>query len=344
MDHQWNGQGQSDGKGCGRLQTGAEQNVPRILPQIVGGYGESNSSPQHARLRSLRHYSGRKRQDADLHMMHGWAALVEREEEKREEEVKRERKERSEKEMKKEKKVKVHPQRDLYFLFGMEGSFTNFHIDLSGSSVWNYLVSGRKFFYFAPPTQKNLDILKNYGNDDLRKERWLGDELEGIHRVEFQAGETLVMPGGMLHAVFTPEDSVMIGGNFLCDQAIDQQYIAHATEVELQNDTEYLFPNFEKINYGRAELMGQDLNEKETRAPLFTLDTAIKMAENLRRIRSVEKIDYEEKEKPIGFGKMKDVIVRDLDSILYEHTLLRAGETREVHANWESVDEIDNKI
>ncbi|GMT14200.1 hypothetical protein PFISCL1PPCAC_5497, partial [Pristionchus fissidentatus] len=280
-----------------------------------------------------------------LHMLYGWAALVEREEKKRMIEANRERKERGEKVIKKEKKVN---QRDLYFLFGMEGSFTNFHIDLGGSSVWNYLLSGRKFFFFAPPTQKNLDILKDYSNDKLRKERWLGDQLEGISRVEFKAGECLVMPGGMLHAVFTPEDSVMMGGNFLCDQAIDQQFTAHSTEVELQNDTEYLFPNFEKLSYGRAEMMGQDLNGKETRAPLFTLQSAIKMAENLRRIRSVEKkkkeeedgvheIDDEENEKPICFDKMKDVIVSDLTNVIYDHTLLLTGQTR-------AVDGIDNKI
>lgn len=34
-------------------------------------------------------------------------------------------------------------------------------------------------------------------------------------RIAVEAGETLLIPGGWPHAVVTPEDSVVVGGNFL---------------------------------------------------------------------------------------------------------------------------------
>jgi hypothetical protein len=36
-----------------------------------------------------------------------------------------------------------------------------------------------------------------------------------VARVELGAGETLFLPSGWLHAVFTPVDSIVFGGNFL---------------------------------------------------------------------------------------------------------------------------------
>ena len=36
------------------------------------------------------------------------------------------------------------------------GSYSNFHIDFGGSSVWYNVVRGEKIFLLVPPTEENL--------------------------------------------------------------------------------------------------------------------------------------------------------------------------------------------
>ncbi len=39
---------------------------------------------------------------------------------------------------------------------GCEGSYTDFHIDFGGTSVWYHVVKGEKQFFLIPPTPENL--------------------------------------------------------------------------------------------------------------------------------------------------------------------------------------------
>ena len=41
------------------------------------------------------------------------------------------------------------------------------------------------------------------------------DAMEGGVRASLQEGETLLIPSGWAHAVLTPQDSLVVGGNFL---------------------------------------------------------------------------------------------------------------------------------
>ena len=50
-----------------------------------------------------------------------------------------------------------YPAVQKYCLAGMGGSYTDFHIDFGGTSVWYHVVSGAKRFYFVPPTTTNLN-------------------------------------------------------------------------------------------------------------------------------------------------------------------------------------------
>ena len=49
----------------------------------------------------------------------------------------------------------------------------------------------------------------------LQASSFFADAAAGGVRVSVSAGETLLIPGGWPHAVVTPEDSVVVGGNFL---------------------------------------------------------------------------------------------------------------------------------
>ena len=49
----------------------------------------------------------------------------------------------------------------------------------------------------------------------LQASSFFADVASGGVRITVSAGETLLIPGGWPHAVVTPEDSVVVGGNFL---------------------------------------------------------------------------------------------------------------------------------
>jgi F-box/leucine-rich repeat protein 10/11 len=67
--------------------------------------------------------------------------------------------------------------------------FVNF-TDFGASAVYFHVVSGRKIFFFVPPTQKNL---KNYAKDGFT----LDSNVEGgCSQVTVNAGETILVPSG----------------------------------------------------------------------------------------------------------------------------------------------------
>ena len=51
-----------------------------------------------------------------------------------------------------------YPAVQYYCLMSVEGSFTDFHIDFGGTSVWYHVLHGAKRFYFIAPTEANLSI------------------------------------------------------------------------------------------------------------------------------------------------------------------------------------------
>lgn len=46
---------------------------------------------------------------------------------------------------------------------------------------------------------------------------------DGLRRIEVKQGETLMIPSGWIHSVYTPVDSIVFGGNFLHDLNITMQ-------------------------------------------------------------------------------------------------------------------------
>ena len=56
----------------------------------------------------------------------------------------------------------------LYALMSPAGSFTDFHIDFGGSSVWYHVVYGRKVFLLVPPTPANLSMYEQWASSELQ--------------------------------------------------------------------------------------------------------------------------------------------------------------------------------
>eukprot|EP00887_Chlorella_sp_A99_P001123 scaffold14.g1123.t1 len=103
------------------------------------------------------------------------------------------------------------PETLLYALFGPQGAYTDFHVDMGGSSVWYHVVSGTKVFLAAPPTPANLAEFETWCSGKQQRTSPLAGRLDGCLRVWLGPGDTLLLPGGWPHAVSTPRDSLVYG-------------------------------------------------------------------------------------------------------------------------------------
>ncbi|UMM42544.1 hypothetical protein L5515_018338 [Caenorhabditis briggsae] len=147
------------------------------------------------------------------------------------------------------KMMKEMPRYTKFVLVSMEKSFTDTHVDMSASSVFYHVDDGRKIFYVAPPTEANL---KMYKEVELgKKDVWLLEEFwDQWQRIEIKKGQTAMLPSGWLHFVWTPEDSIVFGGNFLREEDLERHIEFTELEIQCQDhgtaglDSEFLFRKF----------------------------------------------------------------------------------------------------
>lgn len=97
----------------------------------------------------------------------------------------------------------------------VKGCFTDFHIDFGGTSVWYHVFRGGKIFWLIPPTLQNLELYEEWVLSGKQSDIFLGDRVELCQRIELKQGYTFFIPSGWIHAVYTPVDSLVFGGNIL---------------------------------------------------------------------------------------------------------------------------------
>ncbi|XP_059190229.1 lysine (K)-specific demethylase 2Aa isoform X2 [Centropristis striata] len=108
-----------------------------------------------------------------------------------------------------------YPKVQKYCLMSVEGCYTDFHIDFGGTSVWYHILRGSKVFWLIPPTPPNLELYENWVLSGKQGDIFLGDRASDCQRIELKQGCTFIIPSGWIHAVYTPVDSMVFGGNFL---------------------------------------------------------------------------------------------------------------------------------
>jgi hypothetical protein len=149
-----------------------------------------------------------------------------------------------------------------YCLAGMAGSYTDFHIDFGGTSVWYSILWGKKRFYLIPPTTKNLLAYENWTCSNDQANIFLGDQLDGeCFYLDLLPNETLIIPSGWIHSVYTPEDSLVFGGNFLHPYSIIRQLQSFKIESRTHVNDLYQFPYFREINFCYLLLFYKKLTE-----------------------------------------------------------------------------------
>ncbi|KAJ3974162.1 jumonji protein [Lentinula raphanica] len=153
----------------------------------------------------------------------------------------------------------AYPKVQLYCLMGVQGAWTDWHIDFAGSSVYYHIMHGSKVFYFIKPTPANLAAYERWSGTEIQYNTWLGDLVDEVVKVTLTAGNTMIIPTGWIHAVYTPEDTLVFGGNFLHSYNIQTQLKVRDIEIRTQVPKKFRFPMFTKLCWYVGDKYMKDL-------------------------------------------------------------------------------------
>ncbi|KAK2750660.1 JmjC domain-containing histone demethylation protein 1 [Myotisia sp. PD_48] len=145
-----------------------------------------------------------------------------------------------------------YPKVQFYCLMSVANCYTDFHIDFGGSSVYYHILKGKKTFFFIPPSDKNLKKYEEWCNSASQDSIFLGNETKECYRVDLSEGDTMLIPSGWIHAVWTPEDSLVIGGNFLTRMNYGMQLKITKIEKDTKVPRKFRYPHFQKIMWYAA--------------------------------------------------------------------------------------------
>ena len=144
------------------------------------------------------------------------------------------------------------PHVQFYCLMSVADCFTDFHIDFGGSSVFYHILKGKKTFFFIPPKEKHLKKYEEWCKSPAQNWTFLGDQTKECYRVDLSEGDTMLIPAGWIHAVWTPEDSLVIGGNFLTRLNYSMQLRIAQVEKTTGVARKFRYPHFQKIQWYTA--------------------------------------------------------------------------------------------
>ncbi|KDQ12344.1 hypothetical protein BOTBODRAFT_34637 [Botryobasidium botryosum FD-172 SS1] len=156
-----------------------------------------------------------------------------------------------------------YPQVQLYCLMSVAQCWTDWHVDFAGSSVYYHILRGSKIFYFIRPTPANLNAYEKWSGSELQSTTWLGDFADEVFKVELSAGNTMIIPTGWIHAVHTPVDTLVFGGNFLHSYNIGTQLRVRDIEIATRVPKKFRFPYFQRLCWYVCERYTRDLKAKE---------------------------------------------------------------------------------
>jgi hypothetical protein len=151
-----------------------------------------------------------------------------------------------------------YPRVQYYCLTSTAGCFTDFHVDFGGTSVWYHVLSGKKVFLLIPPTEDNLALYEMWLCRKDQNHIFFPDMVDETNpqrkvtpciRITLEQGMTFVIPTGWIHAVYTPVDSLVFGGNFLHGLDIEGQLKVHCLETRTKVAAKFRFPHFVRLMF-----------------------------------------------------------------------------------------------
>lgn len=168
----------------------------------------------------------------------------------------------------------MYPKVQKYCLMSVKNCYTDFHVDFGGTSVWYHILKGSKVFWLIPPTDKNLQLYEKWVLSGKQSDVFFGDTVEKCARVYLTAGNTFFIPTGWIHAVYTPTDSLVFGGNFLHSFGIVKQLKIAQVEDTTKVPQKFRYPFFTEMLWyvlakyvytllGQSHLEGEENREQE---------------------------------------------------------------------------------
>lgn len=139
------------------------------------------------------------------------------------------------------------PKVQFYCLMSVADCYTDFHIDFGGSSVYYHIVKGKKTFFFIPPTKQNLKKYEEWCLSPAQNWTFLPHQVKECYRIDLSQGDTMLIPSGWIHAVWTPENSLVIGGNFLTRLNYGMQIRVAEVEKATKVARKFRYPHFQKV-------------------------------------------------------------------------------------------------
>ncbi|KAJ1979864.1 JmjC domain-containing histone demethylation protein 1 [Dimargaris xerosporica] len=84
-----------------------------------------------------------------------------------------------------------YPKVQHYCLMSVRDSYTDFHVDFGGTSVFYHLLSGEKIFYFIPPAPANHRKFEKWMKSPDQANVFFGDLVKTCYRLVIRPGNTL---------------------------------------------------------------------------------------------------------------------------------------------------------
>ena len=139
-----------------------------------------------------------------------------------------------------------------YCLISAANSFTNWHIDFGGTSVFYHVCTGKKWFFLIQPTSINIKLFYEWHALGLHSRIWFPEYVRyrlqnhvqslaefTVYVIEMNAMDTAFLPAGWIHCVYTPEDSLAIGGNYYNKHFVFTQCSTYVLELLLDEDVKF---------------------------------------------------------------------------------------------------------
>ena len=142
-----------------------------------------------------------------------------------------------------------YPKVQKYCLMSVQGCYTDFHIDFGGTSVWYHILRGSKYFWIVKPTEDNLMLYERWIMSGNQGGVFFADMVTECQLVKLEAGDTFMIPSGWIHSVYTPEDSLVFGGNFLNSFTIPMQLEVSALEHRTKVPNRFKFPFYNQLHW-----------------------------------------------------------------------------------------------
>ncbi|CCE62278.1 hypothetical protein TPHA_0C01220 [Tetrapisispora phaffii CBS 4417] len=195
------------------------------------------------------------------------------------------------------------PKVTKYVLMSVRNAYTDFHLDFAGTPVYYKLLQGSKKFILFPPTSHNIEQYLQWCNKPDQTSIFLGDHLQDGIAMELKASDLFLIPAGYIHVVYTPEDSLIVGGNFLTFRDI----LTHLKIVEVEKESKvpktFTFPKFEAVMYKTAEWLIDEIESGSKFSNDGDLPTIIKQ---LSSIITSSKLKYSSS----SFNSKKEMIAK----------------------------------